>query len=56
MKLSVALMSFNEESNIRRTLEAALPLADEVVVVDSFSTDRTVEIAESMGAKVFREL
>jgi len=55
MKLSVALMSFNEESNIRRTLEAALPLADEVVVVDSFSTDRTVEIAESMGARVFRE-
>ena len=55
MKLSLAVMSFNEESNIRRTLESALPLADEIVVVDSFSTDRTVEIAESLGAKVFRE-
>jgi len=55
MKLSVAIMSFNEEANIRRTLEAVLPLADEIVVVDSFSTDRTAEIAESVGARVFRE-
>ena len=55
MKLSLAVMSFNEEANIRRTLEAALPLVDEIVVVDSFSTDRTVEIAESLGAKVFQE-
>jgi len=55
MKLSVAIMSFNEEANIRRTLEAVLSLADEIVVVDSFSTDRTVEIAESLGARVFRE-
>jgi glycosyltransferase involved in cell wall biosynthesis len=55
MKLSLAVMSFNEESNIRRMLESALPLADEIVVVDSFSTDRTVEIAESLGARVFQE-
>jgi glycosyltransferase involved in cell wall biosynthesis len=55
MKLSLAVVSFNEESSIRRTLESALPLVDEIVVVDSFSTDKTVEIAESMGAKVFRE-
>jgi len=55
VKLSLAVMSFNEEANIRRALESALPLADEIVVVDSFSTDKTVEIAESMGARVFRE-
>jgi len=55
MKLSLAVMSFNEEANIRRTLESALSLADEIVVVDSFSTDRTVEIAKSLGARVFQE-
>ncbi|MDR2051036.1 MAG: glycosyltransferase family 2 protein [Deltaproteobacteria bacterium] len=55
MKLSVALMSFNEEKNIRRTLEAVLPLADEIVLVDSFSTDKTTEIASSLGANIFRE-
>jgi len=55
MKLSLAVMSFNEEANIRRTLESALPLVDEVVVVDSFSTDSTVEIAKSLGARVYQE-
>jgi glycosyltransferase involved in cell wall biosynthesis len=48
-------MSFNEERNIRRTLEAVLPLADEIVLVDSFSTDMTTEIASSLGAKIFME-
>lgn len=55
MKLSLAVMSFNEEANIRRALESAGDLADEIVVVDSFSTDKTVEIAESLGARVFLE-
>ncbi|MDR2502919.1 MAG: glycosyltransferase family 2 protein [Deltaproteobacteria bacterium] len=55
MKLSVAVMSFNEEANIRRALESVLPVADEIVLVDSFSTDKTVVIAEELGARVFRE-
>lgn len=52
MKLSVSLVSFNEEANIRRTLEAVRDIADEIVIVDSFSTDATVEIAGEFGAKV----
>jgi glycosyltransferase involved in cell wall biosynthesis len=53
--LSVAIISYNEEANIARCIESVKPFASEIVVVDSFSTDRTVEIAESLGAKVFSE-
>jgi glycosyltransferase involved in cell wall biosynthesis len=59
MILSVVVITHNEEANIGRTLASVQPLiADgkgEIVVVDSGSTDRTVEIAKSFGAKVFVE-
>ena len=59
MQLSVVIITFNEEANIGRTLQSVQPLvADgkgEIIVVDSGSTDRTVEIAKSRGAKVFIE-
>ena len=50
--LSVAIITLNEERNLARTL-ASVSFANEIIVVDSHSTDRTVEIAESFGAKVF---
>jgi glycosyltransferase involved in cell wall biosynthesis len=57
--LSVALITHNEESQLARTLESVRPLMrdgqGEIIVVDSGSTDRTVEIAKSFGAKVFTE-
>ncbi len=52
--LSVAIITHNEEENLTRTLDS-VRFADEIVVVDSGSTDRTVEIARSFGAKVFSE-
>jgi glycosyltransferase involved in cell wall biosynthesis len=59
MILSVVIITYNEEANIGRTLESVKPLVsddkDEIIVVDSGSTDRTVEIAKSFGAKVFVE-
>ena len=59
MNLSVVIVTFNEEANLGRTLESVKPLvADgkgEIIIVDSGSTDRTVEIAISFGAKVFVE-
>jgi glycosyltransferase involved in cell wall biosynthesis len=57
--LSVVIITHNEEANIARTLASVQPLVSdgkgEIIVVDSGSTDRTVEIAKSYGAKVFVE-
>ncbi len=52
MKISVVLITLNEERNLPRALESVRGLADEVVVVDSRSTDRTREIAMAAGARV----
>lgn len=51
-QISAALITFNEESNIARTLKK-LTWCDEIVVVDSNSTDKTKEICTSFGAKVY---
>ena len=51
MGLSVLVITRNEESNIERCLQG-LAFADEIIVVDSFSTDRTVEIAKRYTDKV----
>ena len=50
--LSAVIIAFNEESNINRCIASLDGIADEVVVVDSGSTDRTVEFAEAAGARV----
>jgi len=52
MKLSVVLATRNEERNIASCLESVRQLADEIVVVDEGSTDKTREIAKKYGAKV----
>lgn len=54
MTLSVVIITHNEESNIGRTL-ASVSWADERIVVDSGSTDRTRDIASRYGASVFEE-
>ncbi|MGB0423492.1 MAG: glycosyltransferase family 2 protein [Flavobacteriales bacterium] len=51
MTLSVVVITFNEERNIQRCLQSVKELADEVVVVDSFSTDRTKAICLENGVK-----
>ncbi len=57
--LSVVIITLNEEANLPRTLKSVEALVrdlnGEIIVVDSGSTDRTVEIARSFGAKVFVE-
>ncbi len=55
LPLSVAIITYNEEDIIGRTLEAVKDIASEIVVVDSHSTDRTRDIAKSYGAKVYVE-
>jgi len=54
LTLSVAIITKNEEANLARTLES-VRWADETVIVDCGSTDRTEEIARSFGAKFFVE-
>src|SRR5579863_10516340 len=57
--LSVVLITKDEERNLPRALESVMPLVrdgkGEIIVVDSGSTDRTIEIAQSYSAKVFVE-
>lgn len=55
VKLSVVLATRNEEENIGRCLESVKHVADEMIVVDEESTDKTVKIAKELGAKVFSE-
>ncbi|MFZ1940952.1 MAG: glycosyltransferase family 2 protein [Terracidiphilus sp.] len=52
--LSVAIIARNEAKNIRRTLQS-VAWATEIVVVDSGSTDETIDIAKSFGAKIYHE-
>jgi len=53
-KISATIIAFNEEENIERCLQSMQGVADEIIVVDSFSQDKTVEICENYGAKVFQ--
>ena len=52
--ISVIILTYNEERHIRRALENARLFAKEIFVVDSFSTDRTVEIAREKDARVYQ--
>lgn len=54
LPLSLTVITKNEERNIERCLRS-VPFASEVIVVDSDSTDRTVAVAQKLGAKVFVE-
>ncbi|CAN5348189.1 N/A [soil metagenome] len=55
MKLSVVLAVRNEETNLDACLSSIKDIADEIVIVDEHSTDKTVEIAKKYGARVYEE-
>lgn len=54
LSLSVIILTFNEELHIRRCIENVFRVAKEVYVIDCFSKDKTVEIAENCGAMVLQ--
>ena len=53
-KLSVVIITRNEEKNIGRCLDSIEGIADDIVIVDSFSTDKTEEICKSHGVRFFQ--
>jgi len=52
MKISACLITLNEERNLPRCLKSVAPLADEIVIIDSGSTDDTLKIAREFGARI----
>lgn len=52
--ISVIILTHNEQLHIERCIKSLLPIASEIFVIDSFSTDQTTSIAEQLGAKVFQ--
>lgn len=55
MKISGLVITFNEEKNIGKCIDALFAVCDEVVIVDSLSKDKTVEIAKQKGAIVIEQ-
>jgi len=51
IQLSVVIITFNEEKNIARCIDSVVGVADEIVVVDSFSTDKTKQICEEKNVR-----
>ena len=53
-KLSAVIITYNEEKNIERCIESLKGVADEIIIVDSYSSDNTVEISQKLGARVIQ--
>ncbi len=54
MKITLIVPTFNEEKVLGRCIASTKDLADEIIVVDSFSTDNTLAIAKSHGARIIQ--
>lgn len=54
INLTVAIITYNEEKNIGRCISSVLSVADEILVVDSFSTDKTEEICREYNARFLK--
>lgn len=54
-KLSVVIITFNEARNIKRAIESVQHIADEIIIVDSFSTDETKDICESLNVRFYQQ-
>lgn len=55
MKITGNIITLNEEANIEACIKSLGQVCDEIIVVDSLSTDKTVEIAKTLGAKIISQ-
>lgn len=55
MKITANIITLNEENNIEEVIKSVQTVCDEVLVIDSLSSDKTCEIAERLGAKVIKQ-
>ena len=55
MKISCVIITYNEERNIERCLKSVLEIADEIIVLDSFSTDKTKDICLNYKVRFFQQ-
>ena len=54
MKITAIILTYNEEIHLARCINSILQLTKDIVVIDSYSTDKTLEIAKNFGAKVLQ--
>lgn len=54
MKISVVIITLNEEDRLENTLKSSAEIADEIVVLDSFSSDKTLDIARQYGCQIYQ--
>lgn len=53
--LTIAIVTYNEEKNIKNCIESCNGIADRILILDNYSTDRTVEIAKELGADIVQK-
>ena len=53
--VSAVIITYNEEKNIARCIEALQPISDEIIIIDSFSSDNTIHIAEKYNVKIIQQ-
>lgn len=55
MKITANIITLNEEKHIEAVIKSVEEICDEILVIDSLSSDKTCEIAESLGAKIIKQ-
>ena len=51
--LTIIILTKNEEQNLEKCITSFKAVAQRIVIIDSYSTDKTVELAKSLGAEVY---
>ena len=54
MNLSIIILTYNEETNIERCLQSVVDLTDDIIIIDSFSTDSTLDICKKYNCKIYQ--